>query len=842
MFKTIKAEIMIPIITLTTVSLLLVGGLLTFFGYRSTVSTLTSALQDTVVVASEIVNKELNSYKTIAKDMGTLLRLASPEASKESKETVISQRKEMHEFQSVFIIYENQESVFFGTPEDGKIDTSKLYNAAMQGRVYLTEPIISVDKKTASIAVSAPLWEGGIYNSKIVGVVIITFDAKKLSEAVNTISVGKTGSSYILDKNGTTIAHEDYENSVLSQENLMIKSTADPSLKVLAEIGSQMVKGIKSSSEYKYNGIAKICAYSPIYNTNGWSIAVNAPKDEFLTGFYNKLYAIGGVIAVFIFICVAFTIILSRRISNPIILCAKNITSISEGEIPEPTQKKWTGELKEMQNSINLLIHTLSDIIAVNEELRKNHAEGYILKFMDSSKFKGVFKEMIEGTNKMAGDLIDDTLDAMEVATQYGIGNFEPLVRRHVNEKVVLTEAFDKLQDNLKMISGEVLKAVEEAKKGNLSFRADESKFKASFKEMIVGINHTLDSIIVPMNETIEVMGKISQGDLSAKVEGEYEGDILKLKNSINETVYELSLYIGDINHVLGEISKGNLNTGLNYSFKGDFAQIEKALNNIVESLNSVMGLINESSQNLQSNSRQISEASQLLAKSSTTQSVAIEELNASVATILEQTETNSQNSKKASKMASKTKTAAYNSKSSMDKMLDSMQGINESSEAIGKIVKIIENIAFQTSILSINASIEAAGAGQYGKGFSVVATEVGTLSKRSSDSVNDTQVLIEDSMQKVSEGSVTANETSKHLNKILEDIESVAKIVEEISESSSQQAMAIEQIFKGIEQMTQATYSNSASAEENSAIAQELSQQADNLKNAVSKFTLKAF
>ena len=251
-------------------------------------------------------------------------------------------------------------------------------------------------------------------------------------------------------------------------------------------------------------------------------------------------------------------------------------------------------------------------------------------------------------------------------------------------------------------------------------------------------------------------------------MKGEYLGDHAELKNSINTTIENMQNYVSDISNILSEIGNGNLNLTVTGDYKGDFVEIKNSLNNIIISLNQVLGNISEAAEQVSSGSRQVSDGSQTLSQGSTEQASAIEELTASMAEIADQTKQNAVNANQANQFAGDAKENAIKGNQQMKEMLDSMADINDSSANISKIIKVIDDIAFQTNILALNAAVEAARAGQHGKGFAVVAEEVRNLAARSAEAARNTTDLIEGSIQKVTTGTVLANNTADALNDIV--------------------------------------------------------------------------
>ena len=228
------------------------------------------------------------------------------------------------------------------------------------------------------------------------------------------------------------------------------------------------------------------------------------------------------------------------------------------------------------------------------------------------------------------------------------------------------------------------------------------------------------------------------------------------------------------------------------------------------------------------------------LSQGATEQASSIEELSASIEQVSSQTKTNAENANKANNLAEQAKNYAITGNTQMQGMLKAMDDINESSSNINKIIKVIDDIDFQTNILALNAAVEAARAGQYGKGFAVVAEEVRTLAGRSANAAKETTALIEDSIKKVVEGTRIAKETADALEKIVDQVKTVSDLVSDINSASNEQATAIAQIDQGIMQVSQVVQENSATSEQSAAASEELSGQAEVLRDLVGKFKLK--
>lgn len=330
-------------------------------------------------------------------------------------------------------------------------------------------------------------------------------------------------------------------------------------------------------------------------------------------------------------------------------------------------------------------------------------------------------------------------------------------------------------------------------------------------------------------------------GDFDIEIEYESNDELGTLAKTFSIMSENTKTIIADVNELLGQMSnrKFNINSECEEKYIGEYEKLYSAICNIRDNMSEAISEVKQSSEQVNMGAEQVSSVSQQLSQGATEQSLSIEELSTTIQKITEQTNSNVVNAVDTSNLAQEAGDGINNANKSMKNLMLAMDDINVKANEIGKIIKTIDDIAFQTNILALNAAVEAARAGESGKGFAVVADEVRNLAGKSAEAAKDTANLIKSTIDSIDNGTRIANEAESDLNNVVIKAENVVTKANEIVESSEKQADSIISIKTGIEQISQVVQNNSATAEEVAATSEELSGQANIMEDLVGQFIL---
>ncbi len=446
-------------------------------------------------------------------------------------------------------------------------------------------------------------------------------------------------------------------------------------------------------------------------------------------------------------------------------------------------------------------------------------------------------KELLEAVEETQGAIRGYMKNVQEIQAAYASGQYDSaksiLLAEGIDNAIAADEAIEKIiNEDLKIAADATIQAVKD-------------------RQRVVNLNITIIlafAAITGISSAIIVTKDVSSPSrqLKAAAEKMAKGDIeIEFKkHSLNELTEVMDAFEVMANNISAQsevaytIAHGDLACDVPVNSEKDV--LGNALTILVNDNNKILSNIKESSMQLTNGAEQVASASQALAQGSTEQASAIEQITASMKDIETKTKNNASKADEAEGLVYEVKVSATGGNEQMNEMIDAMNDINESSENISKIIKVIDDIAFQTNILALNAAVEAARAGVHGKGFAVVAEEVRNLAAKSAAAASETAEMIEDSISKVTKGSKIAVETADALEQVVQAIDKVVDLINQIAVASNEQATAVAQIDQAISQVSQVVQTNSATSEECAAASEELSNQAAALRTAISKYKLK--
>lgn len=653
--KSIRTKITLCLMVTVLATQLIVGATSITLNYNNTLSTVDQMMSETAGLAAERIEQELTAYKNVAMDTGCVPQLLDETVSLKEKRSIIDERVNMHGFQRGNIIGPDGTSIF-----DGKDYSDREYvKQAMQGNVYVSEPLISKITGELSIMVAAPIYKKGIHGSDIEGVVYFVPRETFLNDIVSSIRVSAHSRAYMINRSGDTIA--DTTLDTITVQNIEKEAKSDSSLKELASIHTAMREGKNGFGNYKSGKQSMFAAYAPVNGTDGWSLAVVAPKSDYLSTTYFDIVINLVIMMLAILLSIIVALKLANRISRPMKACAERMRLLVEGDLESPVPA------------------------------------------------------------------------------------------------------------------------------------------------------------VVSRDET----GMLTQ--------------------STAELVEGLSTIIHDIGYLLGEMANQNLDIQSQHrdAYVGDFQSILHSMRNLKVQLSEILLQINTSAEQVSSASNQVSSSAQNLSQGAVEQASSVEELAARISEISDQVKDTADSAQDVRKQTHHAGEGVSACNQQMQELMSAMEKIHSSSEEIGKIIKTIEDIAFQTNILALNAAVEAARAGTAGKGFAVVADEVRNLASKSAEASQNTSLLISHSTEAVQTGTEIAKNAANALADVVENIQSMVGSIDQISAVSNEQSEAVLQVNDGINQISSVVQSNSATAEESAAASEELSAEASNLKQLVDQFTL---
>ncbi|MBG3849109.1 methyl-accepting chemotaxis protein [Xanthomonas sp. WHRI 8391] len=507
----------------------------------------------------------------------------------------------------------------------------------------------------------------------------------------------------------------------------------------------------------------------------------------------GKLLIISGGVAVVV-ISSLLAWLITRSLTQPLARATKAAEAIANGQLDNNVESDAKDETGRLLRAMRGMQTQLQSLLTAQSDMAKRHDDGQVSFRIDATAFPGDYGRMAKDTNTLVASHLAVQTNLARIMGRYAIGDLSESMDRLPGEKAVLTQTMDEVKANLSAMNHQIKQLAQSAANGDFTARGDADRFQYDFHVMVDSLNQLMATADGNLQSLSSLLQSIAAGDLTARMSGEFKGVFAQMRDDANATAAQLAEIVGRIQH--------------------------SAI-----SINSAASEIAAGNQDLSQRTEQ--------------QAANLEETAASMEELTSTVRQNAEHARQANQLAIGAASVASQGGEIVSKVVGTMSGIEASSKKIADIISVIDGISFQTNILALNAAVEAARAGEQGRGFAVVASEVRTLAQRSTAAAKEIKSLIDDSVERVAEGSTLVHTAGSTMAEIVASVQRVTDIMGEISAASQEQSAGIEQVNTTVTQMDETTQQNAALVEEATAAARSMEEQAVQLTQAVSVFKI---
>ncbi|WP_031422220.1 methyl-accepting chemotaxis protein [Xanthomonas euvesicatoria] len=509
---------------------------------------------------------------------------------------------------------------------------------------------------------------------------------------------------------------------------------------------------------------------------------------------FAMLMVMSTVVALLLGAAIAF--LLTRSVVLPLRQSLRLAQRINDGDLRSQDAATGNDESGQLLRAMQQMQRRLQEVIWAQRSMAARHDAGEISYRTDPQGFPGEYGDMVQDTNALVHAHVQTQLRMTQVMGSYAIGDLTQDIEQYPGEKSAITATMQQVKRNLQAINAQIQELTQAACAGDFALRGKAETFEHDFRLMVENLNTMMATSDTNLASFSGLLRAIADGDLTVRMSGNFHGVFASMRDDANSTVHRLT---------------------------------------------DIVTRIQTTSNSISFVAEDIASGNQQLAQRSEQQAASLEETAASMEELTSTVKQNAEHATRANQLARGAAAIASEGRDVVGQVIEQMSGIEASSRRIADIISVIDGIAFQTNILALNAAVEAARAGEQGRGFAVVASEVRTLSHRSSDAAKEIKRLIDDSVQRVADGSTLVHTAGTTMGEIVTSVQHVTDIMAHISAASQEQAGGIEQVNHTIAQMDETTQHNVRLVEAASTAAHALEQHSAQLTRAVEVFKVNA-